>query len=138
MPALAAAASLASAATAFAAQTSVNIQARVSIQTSCVVTAGDLNFGNVGTIFGGETASATVSVNCSLGTPYTLSFSASSSVTAYNGQMVNGASTVAYSAALSAAGGTGPGSHTILGMLPPQATPASAIYTDNRTVYLNY
>lgn len=122
----------------FGAQSNVPFVARVNIQTSCSVAAGMLNFGNVGIISGGETAAATVSVNCSSGTPYTISFSASSSVTNYNGQMVNGAANVAYSAVLSAAGGTGPGSHTILGTLPAQATPASAIYTDNRTVYLNY
>jgi spore coat protein U-like protein len=138
VPALAAALSLASAAAAFAAQTSFGVQARVSIQTSCLIAVGDLDFGNVGTIFGGETAAATVGVNCSQGTPYTLSFSASSPVTAYNGQMINGAWNVAYSAALSAAGGTGPGTHTIFGLLPPQTTPVSAIYTDNRTVYLTY
>jgi hypothetical protein len=34
--------------------------------------------------------------------------------------------------------GTGPGTHAIFGPLPPQATPVSAIYTGNRTVYLNY
>ncbi len=129
---------VASAPPVFAAQSDVPFEARINIQTSCSVSAGMLNFGNVGIISGGETASATVTVNCSSGTPYTISFSASSSVTNYNGQMVNGAANVAYSAVLSAAGGTGPGSHTILGILPAQATPASAIYTDNRTVYLNY
>lgn len=129
---------VASAPSAFAAQSNMPFEARINIQTSCSVSAGMLNFGNVGTIFGGETASATVTVNCSSGTPYTISFSASSSVTNYNGQMINGAVNVAYSAVLSAAGGTGPGTHTILGMLPAQPTPVSAIYTDNRAVYLNY
>lgn len=123
---------------AHAAQTSANFQARVNIQTSCIVTASNLDFGNVGVIAGTETASSTVSVNCSAGTPYTLSFSSSSSVTAYTSTMVNGAEDVAYSAALSGAGGTGPGSFTIGGTLPAQVTPPAALYTENRVLYLNY
>ncbi len=129
---------LAWAAPALAAQLAVNFQARIAIQTSCTVTAGQLNFGAVGTIVGGETAASTVNVVCSVGTPYTISFSSLSSVTSYNGAMVNGAGSVGYSAALSAAGGTGPGTHTIDGVLIAQTTPPPALYTDNRTVYLSY
>jgi hypothetical protein len=136
-----AAATFAVAATsAYAAQTSDNFQARITIVTSCIVTAADLDFGNVGVIVGGETASAAVNVNCSAGTPYSLSFSALPAplVTAYTGTMVNGAEDVAYSAALSGIGGIGPGSFTIDGSLPAQVTPPAAIYTDNRVLYLNY
>ena len=73
----------------YAAQTSDNFQARITIVTSCIVTAADLDFGNVGVIVGGETATAAVNVNCSAGTPYTLSFDPLLSVTAYTGTMVN-------------------------------------------------
>lgn len=130
--------SLLCASPALAAQLAINYQARINIQTSCLVTAGQLNFGAVGTIVGGETAASTVNVSCSAGTPYTISFSSVSSVTYYNGSMINGANSVAYSANLSAAGGIGPGTHSIDGVLSAQVTPAPAIYTDNRTVYLNY
>ncbi len=123
---------------ALAAQLAVNFQARVNIQTSCTVAAGQINFGAIGIINGGETAVSTVNVVCSAGTPYAISFNPLASVTNYNGSMVNGANSVAYSANLSAAGGIGPGIHTIDGVLPAQATPPSALYTDNRTVYLNY
>ncbi len=138
---LAASAALLSASSAYAAQTSANFQARVTITTSCVVTAGNLDFGNVGVIAGGETASAAVSVNCSNGTPYTLSFAGVGTLLAYNGTMVNGLEDVAYSAALSGAGATGNGAaqpYTIDGLLPAQTTPTPAIYTDNQTVYVNY
>jgi len=121
-----------------AAQTSANFQARITIQTSCIVSAGNLDFGNVGVIVGGETATSAVSVNCSAGTPWTLSFDNTLSVTAYNGTMINGAEDVAYSAALSGSGGTGPASLTIDGVLPAQVTPTAALYTDNRVLYLNY
>lgn len=138
---LAAGALVAAAASSNAAQTSANFQARITIQTACVVSASNLDFGNVGVINGGETATANVDVNCSNGTPYTLSFNNSSAVTSYTGAMVNGAEDVAYSAALSSAGATGSGvaqTYTIDGVLPAQSTPTPGIYTDNRTVYVNY
>jgi spore coat protein U-like protein len=70
-----------------------------------------------------------------------MSFNNASSVLSYTGAMVNGAEDVAYSAALSGSGGTGNGAaqaYTIDGVLPAQTTPTPAIYTDNRTVYVNY
>ena len=123
---------------AIAAQTSANFQARVTIITSCVVTAAPLDFGNVGVIAGGESAQAAVNVNCSAGTPHTISFDTLTSVTAYTGAMLNGAASVGYSAALSGAGATGPASYTIDGVLLVQATPAAGVYTQHRTVYVNY
>ncbi len=129
---------LAAATPAGAAQLAANFQARINLQTSCLVTATSLNFGNVGIIIGGETATAAVNVICSLGTPYTISFNASLPVTGYSGQMTSGVNQVNYSATLSGSGGIGPGSHTIDGVLLAQAAPPSGIYTDNRTVYLNY
>lgn len=136
-----AAATVVGALSANAAQTSANFQARITIITACNVTAGNLDFGNVGVIAGGETATSTVGVNCSNGTPYTLSFAALSAVTSYSSTMVNGAEDVAYSAALSGSGATGNGAlqtYTINGVLPAQTTPTPAIYIENRTVYLNY
>jgi spore coat protein U-like protein len=123
---------------AHAAQTSAGVNFHINIQTSCSVTAENIDFGNVGLITGGETASAAVRVVCSLGTPYQISFGAISSVTAFNGQMTNSSNHVNYSASLSAAGGTGPGVHTITAILAAQPTPPDGLYTDSRTVYLNY
>ena len=80
-------------------------------------------------------------MNCSAGTPYTLSFNQTTDgVTTYNSAMTNSTNGqhVSYSAALSGAGGPGPGSFTITGTLPAQTTPAPAQYTDNKVVYLNY
>ena len=135
---LAAGAVVAASTSAFALQANDNFQARITIQTSCLVTADDLDFGNVGVIVGGETASSNVAVNCSAGTVYTLSFDSLTTVTSYNSTMNNGADTVSYSAAISAGGGTGPANFLINGVLPAQATPAAGIYTDNQTVFVNY
>ena len=121
-----------------AAQNSANFTVRINVQTSCSVSAGNLDFGAVGMIGGGETATASLRVNCSQGTPYTISFNSAASITAFNGQMSNGASHVGYSASLPAAGGTGPAIHTIRAVLLPQTTPPAGVYTDSRTVYLNY
>ena len=49
---LSVAALAAASSSAFALQASDNFQARITIQTSCVVTANDLDFGNVGVIAG--------------------------------------------------------------------------------------
>src|SRR3989442_3786112 len=57
-----------------AAQTSASFNFHINIQTSCLVTAENIDFGNVGLITGSETTSAAVRVVCSLGTPYQISF----------------------------------------------------------------
>ena len=137
----AAAAVAAGATSAIAAQTSANFQTRINIQTACTVTATNVDFGNVGVINGTESASGTVSVNCSNGTPYTMSFNqVTDGVLTFNSAMTNSTNgeDVAYSASLSGSGGTGPGSYTILATLPSQTTPSPAQYTDNKVVYVNY
>ncbi len=143
---LAASAAFLSASQAYGAQTSANFQARISISTSCTVSATSLDFGPVGIINGGETATSAVNVNCSSGTLFDLSFDPVLTVTAYNGTMVNGPEDVAYSAALSLTGGTGGAGSglggsfnlTIDGLLPVQVSPPSGIYTDNRVLYVNF
>jgi spore coat protein U-like protein len=122
-----------------AAQLIVPFEARVTIITACAVSSTNLNFGNVGIITGTQTATATVSVECSSGTPYALSFSGSSTVTAYTGQMTNSGNNVTYTATLVGPNASvGTATHTILGSIPLQPTPPSAIYTDNRTIFLDY
>ena len=145
---IAASAALLGASSAFAAQTNAPFQARVNIQTACTVSATALNFGNVGVISGTETGASNVAVNCSNGTPYWMSLSSDTNianqVTAITGTMTNAGlpgEVVNYSAALSAAGGTGSGAaqaYTIDGALPAQTTPTPALYTDNQTLYVNY
>ena len=140
LPIAACAAMLGSAA-AFAAQTSDTFQTRIAIQTSCAITVGDVDFGNVGVINGTETASGAVNVNCSAGTGWTASFDNLTAVTTLSGALmtnVNGQD-VAYNAVLTSAGGSGPASFAINASLPAQVTPTAGVtYTDNRTLYLNY
>ena len=136
---LAATAAFVGASSVFAAQTNDSFQSRITIQTSCLVIASSVDFGNVGVINGTETASGSVNVNCSAGTPWALSFSSTSSVVTIASAMTNvNGEDVAYSAALSGTSGTGPATLSILAALPSQVTPLPAIYTDNQVVYVNY
>ena len=120
-----------------AAQNSDTYEFRVTIQTSCAIAVSDLDFGNVGVI-SIHNATAAVTIACSQGTPYTLSFDSASVQTTLAGVLTNGVNTLNYSAILTSAGGTGPGTATIIGTLPPQPTPPAGLYTDSRTVYLSY
>ncbi len=135
---LAAGAVLASSTAAFALQASDPFQARVTIQAACLVAVGDLDFGTVGPIVGTETATAVGSVNCSVGTPFSLSFAAVGSTTSYSSTMVNGAEDVAYNATLPVASGVSVVPITIVGTLPAQVTPTPGLYTENRTLYVNF
>ena len=138
---LAATAAFVGASSVFAAQTNDSFQSRITIQTSCLVTASEVDFGNVGVINGTETASGAVNVNCSAGTGWTASFDNLTAVTTLSGALmtnVNGQD-VAYNAVLTSAGGSGPASFAINASLPAQVTPTAGVtYTDNRTLYLNY
>jgi spore coat protein U-like protein len=142
---LAAAAAVLGSAPAFALQSSDGFSTTITIQTSCVVTAPDLNFGNVGVISGTETVTDNIDVNCSAGTAYWLSFNSdplliNQSIVLNAAAMDNGAgSTVTYNAVIGGgAAGVGPALYPIIVSLPPQVTPAPGIYTDSQTVYVNY
>ena len=122
-----------------AAQLAANFETRVSIQTSCAVSATDLDFGTVGVITGTQTAASTVTVTCSAGTPFTLSFTPLGIATSFAGQMANGANLINYNAVLLGSNaGVGSATRTILGSLPLQPAPATGSYADSRTIYLNY
>lgn len=127
------------AAPAQAAQLSATYETRITIETSCSVSASTLDFGTVGIITGTQTASSTVNVICSSGTPFALSFNPSGIATSFAGQMANGANTINYNAMLLGPNaGVGSATRTILGSLPLQPQPLSGSYVDNRTIYLNY
>lgn len=129
---------IAPATTAIAAQTGDAFQATVNIQGGCRVVADDLDFGTVGTIRGNEIATATVSVQCTGGIPFSLSFDPVRSTTRFNGRMWNGGRFVTYRAQLSGRIGIGNNTFLIRGSLPRQRTPPAGTYSDIRTIYLNY
>lgn len=137
-----AAAALASASSSFAATSSGTFNVQVNIVKACAVSATAVNFGNLSTILGTEAGTSTVSVTCNAGTPYSLSFVSGSASLSTTGSLVNGANTipVAYSFAnAAAAAGTGTATNTLDVKLPTAtAYPATGLYQQTQTVYVNY
>jgi spore coat protein U-like protein len=124
---------------AYAATATANFNAHVKIAAACSATATALDFGTLpGMIQGTETATSTLTVTCSTGTPYTLSLQAGSGAMA--GQ-TRPTEKVNYNAILVPTSSTGTGSaqaFTINGSLPAQTTPSAQDYQEARTVNISY
>ncbi len=138
---VAAAAVLASAASAFAASSPGNFNVKVNITTACTVAATDVNFGNLATVVGTETATSTVTVACNPGTAYSLSFTNTAGTLTKTDTLVNGANTIGYDLSLgtaAAASGTSAGTHNIDVVLQASAFPATGLYQDTQTVNVVY
>ncbi len=135
-------ASIVGASSAFAATQSGTFNVQVTIVKACSVSATAVNFGNLSTIVGNETANSTVSVVCNVGTPYNLSFiSANNAAITASGSLLNGLNSipVAYAFAIGAAAGTGTATNTIAVSLPTATPfPTVGLYQETRTVYVNY
>lgn len=140
---LIATAGLASASSAFAATASGTFNVQVTIVKACSVAATGINFGNLSTILGTESANSTVSVVCNAGTPYNLSFiSGNNAAITASGNLLNGANTIPVNYAFAnaaAAAGTGTAINTIAVTLPTATPyPATGLYQQTQTVYVNY
>ena len=139
---LVAVAGLASASAAFSATSSGTFNVQVTIVKACAVSATAVNFGNLSTILGTEASTSTVSVTCNAGTPYSLSFVSGSASLSTTGNLVNGVNTipVAYSFANAiAAAGIGTATNTMDVKLPTATPyPATGLYQQTQTVYVNY
>ena len=139
--------------------TSVPFTATLRYNTSCSVSATTLNFGSSGVISSNIDASNTISVTCTVGTPYTVSLDGGNSGAANPTlrKMANPGNTafVTYGIYRDAArslpwgstigsntvAGTGTGSAqsiTAYGRVPPQTTPAAQTYTDTIIVTVTY
>ena len=138
---LVAVAGLVSASSAFAATASGTFNVQVTIVKACAVSATAVNFGNLSTVLGTETANSTVSVICNPGTAYSLSFVSGSAGLTATGNLVNGASTIGATYDLgtaAAASGTGSGTDTLKVGLNAASYPATGLYQATQTVYVNY
>ena len=140
-------AGIVSATSAFAVTASGTFVVSVNITKACSVSATAVNFGSLSTILGTESANSTVSVICNVGTPYNLSFvSADNTAITAAGNLANGANTIPVNyafASAAAASGTGNGgtaaTNTIAVTLPTATPyPTVGLYTQTRTVYVNY
>lgn len=124
-----------------AATKSGTFNVRVKIVKSCSVAATAVNFGNLSTVLGTETATSTVSVVCNVGTPYKLSFTAVAGGLTKTTNLVNGANTIPANFKLgtaAAAAGTGSGTKTITISLTAKPFPVTGLYQATQTVNVVY
>ncbi|MDE2445084.1 MAG: spore coat protein U domain-containing protein [Alphaproteobacteria bacterium] len=124
-----------------AATRSRTFNTRVRIVKSCRISATPVNFGNLSTVLGTETATSTVSVICNVGTTYRLSFTAAAGTLTKTSNLVNGANTIRANFSLgtaAAAAGTGSGTKSIMVGLAAKPFPVPGLYQVTQTVYIVY
>ena len=128
-----------------------------TVANKCTVSAGMLNFGNVGLLTAALPGTSTVSVQCASGTPYNVGLDGgqNSGGNINARRMLLGANTVGYqlyrnpgrtlvwgnTVGTNTVAGTGNGSTqnlTVYGQVPAQATPPAGTYNDTITVTVTY
>jgi spore coat protein U-like protein len=141
-----------------AATVTTTFTTQITIAAACIInSASNMNFGAAGVIAANIDQTSTIQVQCTNTTPYSVSLDAGTGTgaTVAARKMTNGANTVTYSLYQDAGRatvwgntigtntvpGTGNGAsqaYTVFGRVPPQATPAPALYTDTITVTVTY
>ena len=141
-----------------AATTTSTFTVQMTLTSSCVInSASTLNFGSHGVLTANVNSTSTVRVQCTSGTPYNIGLNAGtgSGATVAIRKMTHTSSTVTYSIyqdsgrtivwgntvgtdTVAATGNGAAQSHTLYGRVPPQTTPAPAVYTDTITVTVTY
>lgn len=140
--------------TAAAASTSTTFNVTTEVQASCQVSATDLAFGIYDpTSLAARTSSSTITVLCTLDTPYTVGLNAGSNPNGSSRRMGTGASRVGYSlyrdgarttefsTTVADVSGVGSGAsqvHTVYGAMPAGQNVSAGTYSDQITVTLNY
>ena len=144
----------------FAATATTTFQVQITIQAACNInSATTLDFGTQGVLATNTDATSTITVQCTLLTPYNigLNVGTGTGATAAARLMTSGASsdTVTYSLyrdpsrllvwgdtiGTNTLVGAGTGlavSHTVYGRVPAQTTPSPALYTDTITVTVTF
>src|SRR5271169_1247948 len=141
-----------------AATVTTTFTTQITITAACIInSASNLNFGAAGVLAANVDQTSTIQVQCTNTTPYSVSLDAGTGTgaTVAARKMTNGANTVTYSLYSDAGrtivwgntiptntvAGTGNGAsqaYTVFGRVPPQATPAPALYTDTITATVTY
>jgi spore coat protein U-like protein len=156
--ALAAACLLVLGSTSHTATTTTTFTVQLTITASCIInSASTLNFGSQGVLAANIDQTSTIQVQCTATTPYNIGLNAGTGTgaTVAARKMTNGANTITYSlysgsccttvwgntVGTDTVSSTGTGaaqSFTVYGRVPPQTTPAPAVYTDTITVTVTY
>lgn len=139
-----------------AASATANFNVTATVATSCAVSASDLAFGTYDAASNTDTlATSTISVTCSLLTPYAISLNNGTNASGSTRRMGSGASRLSYEIyrdvgltgifglATSALGVSGVGTgfavpSTIYGKIPKNQAVAPGSYTDQITVTVDY
>jgi spore coat protein U-like protein len=158
LSALAVALTFALPATTLAATKTATFTVTATVISDCtIVSASNINFGNVGVMASNTDATGTLSVTCTTGTPFNLELDAGTGTgsTLTNRLMANGSNTLQYQlyrdsartnvwgttigTDTSAATGTGSAANfTVYGRMPPQPTPAVGTYTSTVTATIAF
>lgn len=158
LPTLAIALTFAGPATTFAATKTATFTVTATVISDCtIVSASNINFGNVGVMASNTDATGTLNVSCTTGTPYNLELDAGSATgsTLANRLMANGSNTLKYQLYRDSAytnvwgitigtdtsAGTGTGSSspfTVYARMPPQSTPVVGTYTSTVTATIAF
>ena len=133
------AASLWSAQSAYAAAQKQTLNIAVTINYGCSLAVSDMDFGTISAVTGSETATSTVTVNCTPGALYLLSFSPSSWTTTRTSAMSNPSSAkINFNMALSSIWGIGSGTSSINGQLAATPGAQTGAYKSVETLYVIY
>jgi len=142
----------------YAATTTTTFTVQITITASCTInSASTLNFGSQGVLTANVDQTSTIQVQCTNTTPYNIGLNAGTGTgaTVAARKMTNGANTVNYALysdsgrttvwgntvgtdTVAATGNGAAQSYTAYGRVPPQTTPAPAVYTDTITVTVTY
>lgn len=144
---------------ALATTTTTTFGVQITIQTACqILSATDINFGSQGVLSTNVNATGTITVQCTLLTPYNIGLDAGTgaSATVAARKMTSVATnTVTYSLyqdpahllvwgntiGTNTVAGVGTGiavPNTVYGQVPPQSTPPAAVYNDTITVTVTF
>lgn len=141
-----------------AATTTTTFTAQITITASCAInSASTHDFGSQGILSANVDQTSTIQVQCTDTTPYNIGLDVGigASATVAARKMTNGANTVTYSLysdsgrttvwgntvgtdTVAATGNGASQNYTVYGRVPPQTTPAPAVYTDTVTVTVTY
>jgi spore coat protein U-like protein len=141
-----------------AATATTTFTVQMTIAASCIInSASTLNFGTSGVIAANVDQTSTLAVQCTNTTPYNIGLDAGTGTgaTVAARKMTNGANTITYSLysdtgrttvwgntigtnTVTATGSGASQPFTVYGRVPPQSTPAAALYTDTITVTVTY
>ena len=121
-----------------AATQTTSLTSKVTIVQTCAITASTMNFGNLATIVGTETATSNVKVTCSVGTPYSVSFRSGAVLTSGIATLVGPGPNILAQVTLVTSAGIGSNVHIMNGVLQAKAYPTPGVYQNTFLIYVNY